>query len=160
MRRHLCWTLPSPLPESPPLRPLDEADPAALAAMFAAAYHGTVDDEGEGPAEAAAEIAAARAGRYGPFLEAASGFVGPAEAPDGAIFLAQHALGGLDHPFVLYIVVAPRAQGQGLGRHLLLASAAAVQTQGHTHLHLVVTAGNGPAERIYKSLGWTEHARR
>ena len=160
MRRHLCWPLPSPVPPSPPLRPLDEADPAALAAMFADAYRGTLDDEGEGPDEAAAEIAAARAGRYGPFLEAASGFVGPAEAPEGAIFLAQHALGGLDHPFVLYIVVAPRAQGRGLGRRLLLASAAALQTQGHRHMHLVVTAGNGPAEHTYERLGWTEHVRR
>jgi nicotinate-nucleotide--dimethylbenzimidazole phosphoribosyltransferase len=163
MRRHLVWTFGAPPPAdgaaAVALEPLEQVDLPALAALFADAYRGTIDDEGEGPAEALAELRACIAGKYGPLLPDASGFVGPPADPDGAVLLCVHTLNGLTLPFVVYVVVHPRAQRQGLADAMVRAAAARLQADGHAGLHAVVTVGNTASERLCAGLGLVERPR-
>ncbi len=164
MRRHLRWDFPQPFSQDsldPLLQPFDLADGplVALGGLFSRAYAGTIDDEGEGPAEAEAEVRAVLAGRYGPIIWEASGLLGSPDAPIAAAFVCAHQIGTTDLPFLCYILVDPEHQGRGLAHHLLLQSARRLQALGHSGLHLLVTLGNTPAERLYERLGLVELAR-
>lgn len=61
---------------------------------------------------------------------------------------------------VLTIAVAPAARGKGLGRVLLTHHLQRLAGLGVTCSHLEVEAGNGPAVRLYRALGYGEVGRR
>ena len=165
MRRHLRWDFPQTLQQDHPLglelRPFELGDGPliALGALFSRAYAGTIDDEGEGPAEAEAEVRGVISGRYGPLIREASGVLGSPDSPLAASFVCEHRIGTIELPFLCYIVVEPDHQGRGLARTLLMQTARRLQAQGYSGLHLLVTLGNSPAERLYQRLGMIELAR-
>ncbi|MGV9254286.1 N-acetyltransferase family protein [Streptomyces sp. NPDC003697] len=55
---------------------------------------------------------------------------------------------------VVKLMVHPDARGQGLGRRLLATAEEAAAAAGVTLLHLDTETGS-PAERLYRSAGWT-----
>jgi len=134
-----------------PSRSATAEDRQALAELLIAAYSGTIDDEGETPAEALAEIDHTLAGAYGPYLERCSFVV---EA-DGALAAACLITLWNAVPLVAFVMVAPRQQQRGLGRFVLRQSMRALWAQGYTQLALYVTDGNAPAQQLYERLGFT-----
>ena len=126
-------------------------DRQALAELLLAAYSGTIDDEGETPAEALAEIDRTLAGAYGPYLERCSFVVEVGGALAAACLITLwNAV-----PLVAFVMVAPRHQQQGLGRLVLRQSMRALWAQGYPQLVLYVTDGNAPAQQLYERLGFT-----
>lgn len=133
------------------VRNAGQTDREALAALLIAAYTGTIDDGGETPEEALAEIDRTLGGAYGPFL-APSSFVVEAE---GALIASTLITRWSGAPLVAFVMVDPRHQRRGLGAFVLRRSMAALWEQGERELALFVTEGNTPAERLYVRLGFT-----
>jgi ribosomal protein S18 acetylase RimI-like enzyme len=52
------------------------------------------------------------------------------------------------------LIVAPAARGQGWGRRLLLVALDHAREQGVARVQLGVLASNGPARRLYESVGF------
>ncbi len=127
-------------------------DAEALAVLLFAAYHGTIDDEGDSFAEALAEIEKMLRGDYGRFLPACS-FV----LEDGE-FLASACLVTFfephDAPLVVFLMTRPEAKRRGLARQLLQRSMNALLDAEYSRLTLVVTDGNDPAQRLYSAMGF------
>jgi GNAT superfamily N-acetyltransferase len=90
---------------------------------------------------------------------------------DSAVFVAQDGRGnplgfvhvhtatdfftGEDHGHVSDIVVAPGAEGGGVGRALMAAGEAWSRDRGHRLLTLNVFGGNSRARRLYELLGYS-----
>lgn len=136
--------------ESPDLRTASPGDREALAALLLAAYAGTIDDEGETPEQALAEIDRTLGGAYGPYLEPCS-FLAEAE---GRVVAASLITRWSEAPLVAFVMVAPEHKGRGLGERVLRRSMAALAAQGERELALFVTDGNAPAQRLYGHLGF------
>jgi RimJ/RimL family protein N-acetyltransferase len=149
MSRPLAHT-PTPPPDLT-ARPLHPHDAPALASLLLDAYRGTIDDQGEGPDEAAAEIARLLDGAYGTPNHAASQLFDRDGVPVSATLITHHD----GAPLLAFSVTAPAWQRRGLARAGLLRAMATLRDQGHTTLRLVVTCGNTPAEALYASLGFT-----
>jgi ribosomal protein S18 acetylase RimI-like enzyme len=137
-----------------PCRPVRATDRQDLAILLYAAYHGTIDDEGETFADALAEIDKLFAGGYGEFLANCSFVTEEGE------FLASACLitwwPPHDAPLVAFTMTRPAARKRGLARNLLQASMNALLDAGYERLTLIVTDGNAPARRLYASLGFRE----
>ncbi len=58
--------------------------------------------------------------------------------------------------FMPYIVTAKKYMGMGFAKRLVTNSLCVLKQLGYSELVLYVTAGNGPAEHLYSSLGFTE----
>jgi ribosomal protein S18 acetylase RimI-like enzyme len=127
------------------------ADRQALADLLITAYAGTIDDAGETPEEALAEIDRTLGGAYGPYLEDCSFLVESAGAVVAASLITQWA----EAPLVAFVMVAPGFQRRGLGELLLRRSMAALHAKGEGELLLFVTDGNAPAQQLYERLGFT-----
>lgn len=127
-----------------------ERERRLLAELLIAAYAGTLDDEGETPEQALAEIDRTLAGAYGPFLAPCS-FVVERESELLAASLITHWQAT---PLLAFVMVAPDAQRQGLAEQVLRCSMAALWGQGESTLTLFVTDGNTPAQRLYARLGF------
>jgi ribosomal protein S18 acetylase RimI-like enzyme len=141
---------PAPIEDRADTRMASPADRQALANLLLAAYAGTIDDEGETPAEALAEIERTLGGAYGPYLEPCS-FL--AEV-DGRVVAASLITRWAEAPLVAFVMIDPRFQRRGLGERLLRRSMAALWSQGERELLLFVTEGNTPAQRLYERLGF------
>jgi len=128
----------------------DEKDDLAI--LLYAAYRGTIDDEGGTFADARAEIDRLFDGAYGRFLGDCSFVIEEGE------FLASASLvtwwAPHDAPLVAFTMTRPEAQGRGLARSLLTKSMNALCDAGYDRLTLIVTDGNAPAQRLYRSLGF------
>ena len=136
------------------VRPTDRQD---LAILLYAAYHGTIDDEGETFSDALAEIDKVFDGSYGTFLADCSFVVEEGEFLSSACLTTwwePH-----DAPLVVFAMTRPDAQRRGLARALLQASVNALLGAGYERLTLIVTDGNEPAQRLYASLGFCEMTR-
>ena len=59
-------------------------------------------------------------------------------------------------PFIIELFTAPAYQGRGLGLHLLRRSIVACTNQHERCVGLRVDSENGPANRLYRSVGFTE----
>lgn len=154
MRRRLHLNLHQPLPEPSAdsgARPVLPEDAAALARLMLRAYAGTIDDGGEGPEEAAAEVQALLSGAYGAFDFSASELI-EREGNVVAATLITHFEG---HPLLAFTMTDPAWKRRGLGRAGLLRSIHRLRKAGEGSLHLVVTRGNQPAEQLYESLNMT-----
>lgn len=139
---------------APGLRTAGPADREALAALLSAAYAGTIDDEGETPEQALAEIDRTMGGAYGPYLGDCSFLV---EA-EGQPVAASLITGWKEAPLVAFVMVAPPFQGRGLGELVLRQSMGALWERGEAELVLFVTDGNTPAQRLYARLGFAVQA--
>jgi ribosomal protein S18 acetylase RimI-like enzyme len=128
-------------------------DRDALAILLFAAYRGTIDDEGDSFADALAEIEKMLRGDYGRFLPECSFVVKDGEFLSSAClvsFFEPH-----DAPLVVFLMTRPEAKRRGLARLLLTRSMNALLDAGYERLTLVVTDGNEPAQRLYRTLGFT-----
>ncbi len=133
-------------------RTVRKSDREDLAILLYAAFHGTIDDEGEPFSEALAEIDRTFAGDCGGLLFDCSFII---EQGD---FLASACLIGRpdphDAPLVVFSMTRPDAQGRGMAQFLLSRSIDALLDRGYGRLTLIVTEGNAPAQRLYASLGF------
>ncbi|WUI01004.1 GNAT family N-acetyltransferase [Spirillospora sp. NBC_00431] len=155
VRSRLQVSLGTVPPPPPGLRPFDDADTAALAALMWDAYRDTPDEEDVGDLQGATrEMRLTLNGEYGTFLR-------------GASFVAEHegrpVAGALvtlykDVPLLAFVFVAQSHTGHGLGRGLIQAVMHALADQGHDTLTLAVTRRNHRARRLYDQLGFVEVA--
>lgn len=147
---------PGAVPPPPPgLRPVDDADTAALAAPMWDAYRDSpdVDDVGDLPG-AAREVQLTLDGEYGTFLRDAS-FVAEHEGrPVAGALVTLYK----DIPLLAFVFVAQSHTGHGLGRALIQAVMHALAEQGHDTLTLAVTRRNHRARRLYEHMGFVEVA--
>lgn len=126
-------------------------DRDALAALMLDAYRGTIDFDGDETLEdAVQEVDGVLAGCAGPALLSASyvALAGTALASATLVTLAQ------GQPLLAYVYTASRWKNRGLAGALIQMSMNALARQGHTTLRLAVTAGNAPAEHLYRRLGF------
>jgi len=141
-----------PVDRTHPGRSVRETDRQDLAILLYAAYRGTIDDEGETFADALAEIDKLFAGGYGEFLPDCSFVIEQGE------FLASASLvtwwDPHDAPLVAFTMTRPEARGRGMARTLLGESMNVLLQRGYERLTLIVTDGNAPAQRLYRSLGF------
>lgn len=115
-----------------------------------AAYRGTIDDAGEGLAEAAAEISRYFSGAYGTPDLAASDVTQRESALASATLITHFQ----DSPLLAFSMTAPAWKRRGLARAGLLRAMHRLRMAGHRRLRLVVTIGNTPAESLYAELNF------
>jgi RimJ/RimL family protein N-acetyltransferase len=127
-----------------------EDDVGALARLMRAAYHGTIDDEGETEADALAEVRKTFAGHYGAFVPDCSKVV----ERGGEILHATLVTRWEDRPFIAFSMTDPRAKRSGLARAALVGAMDDLRAGQEHELRLVVTLANLPAFTLYESLGF------
>lgn len=127
---------------------LEDAD--ALGLLMHAAYHGTIDDEGETPDQFVAEARATLGGKWGEFVSDASYVI----EMGGRIVSATVVTMWKSEPLLAYSVTDPPYQGRGMGSFLIRRTMNALAAKGCSHLDLGVTAGNAAAEHLYRKLGF------
>lgn len=141
--------LPAPNAESVPadvrVRPSTPGDVPALVAILAAAYRGTAEEGWD--RTRFGEHAAAEWFSHDDLLVA--------EDDEGVVGLhwTKRRGGGVGE--VYNLAVAPRAQGRGLGRHLLDAGLAHLHAVGCEQVLLWVDLANESAVRLYTTAGFT-----
>jgi len=143
-----------------PCRRLERSDARDLADLLYAAFHGTVDDEGESHAEAVQEIDRTLNGAYGRLLWDASFVIEQGDVLVSACVATWYE--PLDAPFVAFTMTRPEHKNRGMARSVMQRSIHALLDAGHSSLWLLVTDANVPAVRLYTSLGFRkadEHPR-
>jgi GNAT superfamily N-acetyltransferase len=126
------------------------ADAEAIAGLVLDAYRGTIDDEGETPAETLDMVRQLFAGEYGVMLWNVSELTFDAGRPVAATMCTVWQ----GRPFVAFMVTAPAWKGRGLARAGLARAINRLAAAGDPLVRLVVTEGNVPAERLYADLGF------
>lgn len=149
-RRHLIARL-RRFDEPPialPVRAVTPDDAEALAVLMLDAYAGTIDSDGlETLDDARTEVAGFFAGA--PLLE--HSLVAEADGrPAAAVLVSRHD----DVPLIAYVMTAANHKGKGLASSLVARALRSLHAAGERRAHLWVTAGNVPAERIYRRLGF------
>lgn len=130
------------------IRRAGPADLAAVAACVAAAYRPYVARIGREPAPMLADYAALlEAGRV-QLLETETRLA-------GVLVLFARA----DHVFVETLAVDPRAQGRGLGRHLMAFAEDWAQYRGLAKIRLYTNVHMREAAAFYTRLGYRETGR-
>lgn len=128
------------------VRGVTDVDRVDLATLLLDAYRGTVDDEGEGPDEALAAI-----DFYLATIVRTSSFV----VLDGSDLVAMSFVVVVgDRHYVDPVAVSPRVQRRGVGRAAVATSLAALADDGVRDVGAVITDGNTPSERLFRSLGF------
>jgi ribosomal protein S18 acetylase RimI-like enzyme len=155
------WMMRNSLAEQPvagtwDARPITEHDGALLGTLMYDAYHDTIDDEGETPDDALAEIESVLNGKHGPLLGACSFVVVEQGHALGATVITDWTddRSGKKQPLLAFLMTHPDASGQGIGTFLLSKSINALLLHGETDLVLFVTVGNSVAQHIYQKLGF------
>lgn len=139
------------------LRALDPDDDEPLARLLGRAYATNPTDralfvENEDPiAEANASVRTLLHGGVGAWLPNASFVV---EAPDG--FASATLACDLRGPLVAEVMTDPAWRGRGLARAVLTETLYALRATDPRVPRLVVTEGNGTADRLYRSLGFVD----
>jgi GNAT superfamily N-acetyltransferase len=143
-----------PCADDPGCRPPRPADAQALAALFHAAWRGTVDDEGETLADWQARVAQYLAGEFGLPMWAVSEVC--AEPASAGTALQSAVLVGLWHqqPLVVFVATAPGRRRQGLARAGLTRTLNRLAAGDEAFARLVLTEGNSAAMDLYESLGF------
>lgn len=77
-----------------------------------------------------------------------------ASSPDGCVGTIQGLMDDRGQGSVQNVGVLPGYRGRGLGRALLLKALGGFLAAGAVRVYLEVTAGNGPAVRLYRDLGF------
>jgi GNAT superfamily N-acetyltransferase len=141
-------------PASPTCRPPGPADAESLAALFHAAWRGTVDDEGETLADWRARVAQYVAGDFGMPMWSVSEVSTEQESAGGE--LQSAVLVGLwqQQPLVLFVATRPARRRQGLARAALTRTLNRLADGDEPFVRLVLTEGNTAAMGLYESLGF------
>ncbi len=123
----------------------------ALAELMVDAYRGTVDwEEGDDAEVALVEIGSTIDGKYGTFIDAASGVaVDLLGNPIAAILVAMLE----ERPTILFVFTAKAAAKRGLASSLIANSAAALVKMKQQQIFLYVSTEN-PALSLYEQLGF------
>ena len=129
-----------------------DAHLSELAVLFLDAYRDTKDYEGESLEDAAGELKNVMSGAYGPVIHEASVCLRVGDETAAAVFITERD--GV--AFMPYIVTAKKYKGMGFANQLVTNSLCVLKQLGYSELVLYVTAGNEPAEHLYRSLGFTE----
>jgi GNAT superfamily N-acetyltransferase len=137
----------------PSARPPNLRDPDALADLMYHAYRGTIDDAGETPEDARAEVRKFFANGYGPFLIDQSELIVRDERPVAATLITIWE--GL--PLLAMSMTHPDSQRRGLARAGLARALHRLRRAGYAEIHLAVTRGN-PAEGLYRAFGFRDFA--
>jgi ribosomal protein S18 acetylase RimI-like enzyme len=150
MRAALDASMEPPLPSGVAIRPLRPTDARRLATLMVVAYAGTVDDHGEPPSFAEAEVRRTMAGHYGAVQWDASLMANASgDESVGTTVVTQDR----GHLLLASALVAPEWRNQGLGTALIVRTANRLVAEGATEWTLAVTVGN-PAQRLYERLGF------
>jgi GNAT superfamily N-acetyltransferase len=135
-------------------RPVREGDGPALGVLAYAAYHGSVDDNGQHEAWHVADLTSALEDEYGRLMTPVSRAV-----PDGNELVAATLFTWwYDLPLLAFCLTHPDHQGRGLATRLVTHAARELAAEGHEAMHLAVTATN-PARALYERLGFREAPR-
>lgn len=128
----------------PAIAPATSAGRDALARLLLDAYRGTIDDEGEGEAEARQAI-----DHYlGRLLPAYSVLIEEDGRPVAMSFVV--VVGG--RHFIDPVATAAARKGRGLGTEAVLHSLAALAGDGVADVGAVITDGNVASERLFRRL--------
>jgi GNAT superfamily N-acetyltransferase len=148
VRRRTC--APDPCARAP--RP---ADAPALAALFHAAYRGSLDDDGESLADWQARLTQFLRGDFGQPMWSVSE-VRPDPSSNGQGTLQAATLVSLcqTQPLVVFVATAPGLRRQGLARASLTRSINRLAAGDEAFVRLVLTEGNVAATGLYESLGF------
>ena len=138
-------------------RPITPQDAPLLGALMYDAYHDTIDDEGETPELALAEVEWVFRGKHGPMLFDCSFIIEEGGRALGATIVTdwRDERTGHRQPLLAFLMIRPEASGQGMGTDLLSRSINALLARGERELALFVTVGNSAAQHIYQKLGFT-----
>jgi ribosomal protein S18 acetylase RimI-like enzyme len=142
------------LPANKPIsfRQVTSCDANLLAALMAASYAGTIDDEGEALVDYLDEIKGTFAGKYGPFLDCASFVIVESDRAVSASVVTFWK----EKPLLAFSMTDPNTQRKGYAGFLIERSIHALAEQGYPELYLLVTAGNTQAESLYRKLGFSQ----
>jgi GNAT superfamily N-acetyltransferase len=152
MRRFLDVPLPPVADLGLLIRHPIPADMDAIAALMLDAYRGTIDFEPTDTVDIAREeVARTFAGDAGPLLADASFLAIEGDGVLSASLVTKFE----SAPFVAFTMTRADHKGEGLARALLVRSLQALADAGESHVDLEVTAGNMPAEHLYRSLGFS-----
>lgn len=137
-------------------RTISQQDGPLLGALMYDAYHDTIDDEGETPEEAQAEIESVLNGKHGPLMGSCSFLVEEQGRALGATIITEWTDERTEkrQPLLAFLMTHPDASGRGIGTFLLSKSINALMAHGETELVLFVTVGNSAAQHIYQKLGF------
>ncbi len=124
--------------------PATSVDPGALAVLLLDAYRGTIDDEGEGEAEARHAID----DYLGRLLPAYSVVIEEDGQPVAMSFVV--VVGG--RHFIDPVATAAGRKGRGLGTEAVLRSLGALARDGVADVGAVITDGNVASERLFRRL--------
>lgn len=151
MRRRLDQKL-SPLPNlAVPVRHPAPGDAEELARLMFDAYRGSIDFEPTDTIDVAREeVDALFDGRDGPLMPGASFLALEGKEAISASLIIRYE----GAAFVAFTMTCARCKGQGMARALLTRSLYALASSGESQVDLEVTAGNAPAEHLYRSLGF------
>ena len=128
------------------IRPVAATDYGAVAALMLDAYRGTIDDEGEGDAEAKAAI-----DHYFANIEWQHSCV----LENDAGILAMSFVVTVDgRRYIDPVATSAASKRRGHGRTAVLASLRSLASDGCDDVGAVITDGNVPSERLFRSLGF------
>ena len=131
-------------------RTLSASDTDSLASLMLTAYRDTIDYDGETLDDALFQMRSLFQGKFGPFQDLSSFGI----EEDGRLLSVIIITMWESRPLVAFSMTRPESKNLGMATFLLKSSINALLTFGHKELVLVVTAGNEPAEHIYKKLGF------
>ncbi|MGD9891062.1 MAG: N-acetyltransferase family protein [Dehalococcoidia bacterium] len=127
-------------------------DLPALAALMLDAYQGTIDDDGETLDDALTEVASYfNLESVPPILDCSFIALDGDRATSASLIRLWNAT-----PLAAYVYTGRGWKNRGLAAALLQLSINALARNGYQSLTLWVTAGNAPAEYIYRKLGFRE----
>jgi ribosomal protein S18 acetylase RimI-like enzyme len=131
------------------------SDAPELAALFHAAYRGSLDDDGETLADWQTRMAQFMRGDFGEPMWAVSE-VRPDPSSSGRPALQAATLVSLcqAQPLVVFVATAPWLRRQGLARASLTRSINRLAAGDEAFVRLVLTEGNVAATGLYESLGF------
>ncbi|MDP2293294.1 MAG: GNAT family N-acetyltransferase [Actinomycetota bacterium] len=128
------------------VRSVGRDDREALAALMLAAYRGTIDDEGEGDAEALEAI-----DHYFATMEWQHSVV--CEHDDRLVAMSFVVVVDGRH-YIDPVATAASHKGQGLGTAIVTVSLRSLADAGITEVGATITDGNTASERLFTGLGF------
>ena len=162
--RRFAPTSPEGIAATALVRAPTAADVESLARLLLVAYRGTMDDEGETLEDSRAVVRQLFAGEFGAMAWSISELTewvdSHAAAAGRPVAIAATLCTRFEErPFVAFSVTDPLFQRPGLARAGLVRAFGRLADAGESVLRLVVTRGNGRAERLYASLGFEPEQR-
>ncbi len=139
-----------------PCRSVNATDAEALASLMHAAYLGTIDDEGESPAESLAEMREFFGGKYGaPLPEACVALERDGLTVAAALMCdwseRHQTVAG---PLVAFVLVHPSVRDQGLGMQVMNTALTHLADARWGRVFAVITEGNASSETLFGKLGF------